>query len=308
MIDRRRFLTIAGSALALGVSSTAFAALPAGMPLRRWQGRALGASASITLAHPRANALVPLLWSEVERLETIFSLYRRDSDLSQLNSEGAISSPPSELLELLSISETVHLRTNGKFDPSVQPLWRLFGASRSSGVRPSEDEVARARSLIGWQDVSYNSRRIGLRPGGALTFNGIAQGYIADRVASIMRNEGIDDVLIDTGEIRALGNRPDGTPWRVGVTGLQGEAKPARRLELSDRAVATSATMGTRLGPAGEIGHILDPNGGDNGCFPRQVSVIAGSAALADGLSTAFCLMDGQGIRNASSGVEVIVG
>lgn len=308
MIDRRRFLTIAGGALAVGVSRTTFAALPDGMPLRRWQGRALGASASITLAHPRANELVPLLWSEVERLENIFSLYRRNSDLCRLNSKGTISSPPSELLELLSISEKVHVRTKGKFDPTVQPLWRLFGKSRSSGTRPPEKEVARARTLIGWQGVSYNSRRVSLRPGGALTFNGIAQGYIADRVSDILRNEGISDVLIDTGEIRALGNRPDGTPWRVGVAGLQGAAKPARRLELSDRAVATSSTMGTRLGPAGEIGHILDPNGGDSTGGSRQVSVIAKSAAWADGLSTALCLLDEQGIRNASSGVEVIVG
>ena len=124
-----------------------------------------------------------------------------------------------------------------------------------------------------------------LSPGQRLTLNGIAQGYIADRVAQLMRAQGVGDVLIDTGEILALGAPADAPAWPVTIAG---EAQPRA---LTGRAIATSAPMGTVLDRTRRIGHILDPRDG----IPaprriRQVSVSAQSAALVDALSTGLCL------------------
>jgi thiamine biosynthesis lipoprotein len=119
----------------------------------------------------------------------------------------------------------------------------------------------------------------------ALTFNGIAQGYAADALAALLRAEGFGDVLIDAGEVQALGYREDGGSWRAAIAAPDGRI--LRRLELSDRALATSSPTGTRIG-AGQA-HIMHPSGR----IPlwETVSVSAGSAAVADALSTAFCLM-----------------
>jgi thiamine biosynthesis lipoprotein len=97
-------------------------------------------------------------------------------------------------------------------------------------------------------------------------------------------------VLVDMGEIHAVGARADGTPWRAGIATPKGGIR-SDAVMLVDRALATSAPYGTVLDRAGHIGHIVDPRTGRPGGLWRQVSVSAPRAALADGLSTAFCLI-----------------
>lgn len=286
-LDRRRFLAISAAA---AIASPARAA-----PLTQWRGVALGARATIALAHPEAERIISAARDEIARLEGIFSLYRSDSALSRLNARGALAAPPPELIECLSLAGAVHRATGGAFDPTVQPLWAAYAEAGAAGL-PLDDRARRAAlALTGWRGVTLAPARIALaRPGMALTLNGIAQGYIADRVAALLAAEGLRDILIDTGEIRALGGRPDGGAWPVRLAGTRTE------VALRDRAIATSAPLGTVFDAAGRTGHILDPRSGLPAPAHRpQVSVTAGSAALADALSTALCLLEGAAADRA---------
>jgi thiamine biosynthesis lipoprotein len=119
----------------------------------------------------------------------------------------------------------------------------------------------------------------------ALTLNGIGQGFVADCVAALLEAEGLTDILIDTGEMRALEDRA----WPVRTAG--GASVP-----LAGRALATSAPRGTCFDADGQDGHILDPRTGAPASSAwAQVSVPAPSAALADALSTAACLTRNRG-------------
>ncbi len=308
MIARRRFISISAGA-GLGLLSTGVArALPGGAPLRRWKGVALGASASITIAHEDAPRLIGKALAEIARLEAVFSLYRKDSALSRLNAEGVLALPPFELLELLSICDAVHDLSGGAFDPTVQPLWALYAERHAAGRHPSEAEIAEARRRCGWSSVRLSPEVIELRqPGSQLTLNGIAQGYIADKIAALLRAEGVRDVLVDMGEMVALGRQPDGTAWRIGLADPDDPERAREHRRLSDRAIATSAPLGTAFDAGNAVGHILDPRTGRPGGRWRQVSVIAKKAAYADGLSTAFCLMEESDIARAAEGVEVVL-
>jgi thiamine biosynthesis lipoprotein len=262
----------------------------------RWRGIALGAPASITLVHPDAPRLVAAARAEIARLEAIFSLYRTDSALMRLNASGRLSEPPAELLQLLGLCAAMHAATEGVFDPTIQPLWALFAMRYARGAAPDDDAIAAAHARIGWRDVYYNTAEVGFaRSGMALSLNGIAQGFICDRIAALLAAEGLTDALIDTGEVRALGSRPDGGPWRVGL------AAGNLLVPLRDRAVATSAPQGTVFDAAGRIGHIFDPRTGRPGGLWQNVTVTAPHAAVADALSTAFCLMDEAMIARALS-------
>lgn len=308
-LTRRRFLTISAAAVAL--PSTARAEAPA---VSRWHGRALGAAASMTLvgvAESPAQAIFAAVEDEIARLEAIFSLHRPGSALNRLNESGSLSHPPAELLELIGLSGTIYRASGGAFDPTVQPLWLLLAKSAAEGRAPQADELTEARRHCGWGNLHSDTRAITFaRQGMAMTFNGIAQGFIADRVAALIRARGLTDVLIDTGEIAALGRRPDGTPWRAGIATPDGEV--VREVRLGERALATSAPLGTLLDRSGRVGHILDPRSGRPSDQWQLVSVSAKSAALADGLSTAFCLMtrdeiDGALERFPSASLEVLI-
>ncbi|MCR9138278.1 MAG: FAD:protein FMN transferase [Alphaproteobacteria bacterium] len=298
MITRRRVLTVLAGAAASSVAGARAAVAPA-----QWRGIALGASARIILDHPDAAGLLRRSVAEIKRLENIFSLYRADSELSRLNREGLLVDPAFELVELMSRCSVLHQRTGGAFDPTVQALWALYADHHSKGRRPDIEQIKKARSKTGWNLVDYSPQKIAYRRTGmALTFNGVAQGYIADKVADLLRASGVRDVLVNTGEINALGMAPDGSPWQVALQGKSGETLP-----LSNRAIATSAPLGTTFDAGETVGHIIDPRSGYPGGRWTSVTVIAQSATDADGLSTGFALMGRSEIEAARGDSKVLL-
>lgn len=276
MLNRRRFLSIAAAAfLAPGLAR--------GAPLHVETGIALGARVTLRLAHPEGAALAAAAMAEIGRLERIFSLYLPDSDLGRLNAAGRAEAPPFELLECLTIAGAVHEASGGGFDPTVQTLWRAEALARERGTPLTPEERRAALARTGWGRVRRDADGISMAPGTALTLNGIAQGYIADRVAAFLAARGLTEALIDTGEMVALdGPAREGWPVRLQAGG---------EVTLRRRALATSAPLGTTFGGDGRTSHILDPRRG----LPvparwRAVTISAPSAAVADALSTAACL------------------
>ena len=268
-MNRRRFLTLTAAALA---------PLPAhAETVTTWQGRGLGTALSLHLvgADPlRARKTFVRVEAEIARIETLASLHR-DSALTRLNRDGHLAWPSPDLLGLLALADQVHTATDGAFDPTVQPLWLALAEGR---------DTARARALIGWHRVRRSVKEIRLDPGQALTLNGIAQGWAADRIAALLRARGFTDALVDMGEIAALGEGTEGG-WPARIAGPDGT--PLTDTRLTNRTLATSAPRGTLVNGKP---HILGPQGQPP--VWQTVSVSAPRAAVADALSTAFCLMD----------------
>ena len=293
---RRRFLAVA--AAAAGFPLVAAAARAEAAHLHRWSGIALGAAAEIVLHDAdgvRARRLIARCVAEIDRLEDVFSLYRPESALSRLNRDGRIPAPPLDLVALLAEARVYSERTEGAFDATVQPLWRLhaahFARPGADARGPAEAEIARARALVDYRAVDIRPGEIRFaRPGMAVTLNGIAQGHITDRVAALLQDAGMVDVLLDIGEVRALGRHPEGRPWRVGLRRAAAPETVARTVTLADRAMATSAGIASPFEPSGRHHHLFDPATGRPAPGTGQVSVIASRATAADALSTALAV------------------
>ena len=193
--------------------------------------------------------------------------------------------------------------TDGAFDPTVQPLWQLyadhFSSERPDPEGPSPQKLAEALAKVGRSGLLVSEDRIALtRRGAAITLNGIAQGYATDRVVERLRSAGLSTTLVNMGEIRAIGARPEGTPWRVGLADPDRPGALTETVDLVDRAVATSAGAGFRFDSKGRFTHLFDPATGRSPSLYSTVSVIAPTATEADALSTAFSLMPLSRIRN----------
>lgn len=305
-LRRRRVIRILAAAPGLALISLAraeparaVAAADSAQHLHVWRGVALGADATIQLHHPdsvAAKSLIRQALAEVRRLERVFSLYDRQSSLSTLNRDGHLDGPPLELVELLGQCERFSRLTGGAFDATVQPLWTLYATHFSKPYAdpagPAPMSVATTLRRIGHADVSVGADRIRfLRAGIAITLNGIAQGYVTDRVVDLLRQRGIDRSLVDMGEIRALGGRPLGGPWDVGLEDPSQRGNVAQHVMLDNQAVATSTGQATPLDAAERFNHIFDPGTGASSWRYRSVSVVADTACTADALSTAFSLM-----------------
>ncbi len=297
-VRRRRFITITAAALGMPLMSIGQGKASTTSQLRIWRGAALGADAILQIHHPdpaAADRLIEQSLVEVERLERVFSLYREDSVLVHLNREGQLDDPPLDLARLLDEAERVSALTGGAFDVTVQPLWDVYAAhfarpaAEPSG--PPHKAIADALSHTGHVGMSFDERGIRLRPGMRITLNGIAQGYITDRIVDFLRANGIEHALVDMGETRAIGGHPMGGPWSVGLENPAHPGEVAERITLLDRAVATSGGYGTQFDQAGRFNHIFNPGDGSTSWRYLSVSVIAPNATMADALSTAFTLM-----------------
>jgi thiamine biosynthesis lipoprotein len=230
---------------------------------------------------------------EIDRFERIFSLYRPDSEIARLNAAGRLARPSSELRALVDESQRIAALSGGAFDISVQPLWRLYEAHFWSRSDVQADIAARAREvaseLVGFRRIEAGAASIGFtRPGMAITLNSLAQGYITDAIADLLRNEGFESAVVDLGEFRTLGRHPDGRPWRLGIGKAAGEA--GRTIELADMALAVSGGYGTMFEPSGRFHHIFDPVTGASANAFVEVAVIGARATAANALSTAICV------------------
>lgn len=284
--SRRHFLVAAACGALLTPSG---APLARSRELYRWRGIVLGGSAEMLLAtadEAHAAALAQRCVAEIHRLEAIFSLYQPDSALCHLNRAGHLRNPPPEMLELLALSRTLWAASDGAFDPSVQPLWQ---------ARASGGDIPAALAKVGFEGVAFDRASVRLRrPGMALTFNGIAQGLIADKVTRLLRDAGLDRSLVQLGETRALGPRPDGSPWSIEIEDPARPTQGAGRIDLDNAALAVSAGAAGPLPGGGH--HLLDPTTGASPVHRTAIAVRAPGATLADGLSTAAFLIEDRAV------------
>jgi FAD:protein FMN transferase len=313
-LSRRRMIVIAAAA-----AGSAFLAggrlVRANVPVR-WHGSALGAQVSIEIFHPdprEAERLVQLCLRDVRCLEQQFSLYRADSAICTLNRAGILVAPDTDMVALLKTALFFSDLTDGAFDPTVQPLWQLyakhFSSDRPDPEGPPKEKLAEALGKVGRHGLLVSADRVALsRRDAGITLNGIAQGYATDRVVDTLRAAGLSTTLVNMGEIRAIGSRADGAPWRVGLADPDEPGVVTETIDLVDRAVATTAGAGFRFDPAGRFTHLFDPRTGRSPALYRTVSVIASTATEADALSTAFSLMPASRIGEiaaARPGVQV---
>jgi thiamine biosynthesis lipoprotein len=134
--------------------------------------------------------------------------------------------------------------------------------------------------------------------GTAITLNGIAQGFAADRAAAAIKARGVKHALINTGEMSALGQSAEGDDWKIGIQHPRREDAFISLAKLADRCLATSGDYETTFSDDFRWNHLFDPRTGRSPAELSSVSVVAKTALDADALSTAaFVLGAEQGAR-----------
>jgi thiamine biosynthesis lipoprotein len=296
MNKQRRLLTQAMGLGALLACGTPVHALPGdpGNPLI-WRERKLqgfGTTLAIKAGHTDQTVLDKALDEAVkllQHLDQILSLFRADSAVSQLNTEGVLRKPPPELVKVLRVAQSVSARSEGAFDVTVQPLWLVFNAAKQKARLPDDRAIDRARDLVGWQGLLVDEQQIRLtRPGMGITLNGIAQGHAADRVRAVLQRHGIAHALIDTGEWATLGRNVRDLPWILGLADPRDESRFITRLVADGRCVATSADDQVSFSVDHRYHHIFDPHTGRSPLALASVTVAADSGAVADALTKVF--------------------
>ena len=305
---RRKALKLTGAALLAGAAFP-LAACTTEQQLSTWEGEALGAPASIQLyggADAHSDNLFKAAAKEAARLEGIFSLYDPTSEISRLNKRGWLNNASAEMIEILNAARQISVYTAGAFDITVQPLWNLSVLMQRIELKKQDADRlwAEARALVDFRFIEIKGHNISFtKPGVAITLNGIAQGYISDKIADLLQREGAENGLVNIGEFKAFGRTEGGEPWRVGIQNPNNILEQLDVIELRDQGLATSAGMAGKI--SDDLLHIFDTRARsvqkpDAPLFV-SASVVHKSAMVADGFATAFTLMDEQAVADVCS-------
>ena len=309
MTTRRQCLRVvlggglAAAAAAPGSVAALAGAHAAATPMRhppdlQWRERLLqgfGTTLWLRAGHADADRVERGLDAAVQAVRSVerqMSLFDPDSALCRLNRDGELADPPPDLLGVLRLARQVAARSAGALDVTVQPLWAAWAQAHAQGRQPTASELRAARRLVDWRGVDFgpaHAPRLRLRhPGMAITCNGVAQGWAADRARAALQEFGIAHALLDTGEWSALGRGPEGSEWTLGIADPRGAQSVLAALPLRSRAVATSSDAHMTFSADHSRHHILDPRTGRSPPGLASVTVAADTGALADALTKVF--------------------
>lgn len=262
----------------------------------------LGTVVRIQAYRPANAALIDAALARVAEIEATMSTSEADYDtteLLELNRAPVASGYTVSPDTILVIERALYFAelSDGAFDPSIWPLVRLWNIGSEHPAVPTRPAVETARRLVNFRDVHIGPSGLVrfARQGMGIDVGAIAKGYAADEVVAMLRGAGVTSAMLDFGgNIYALGRKPDGTAWRIGV-----QRPDAARsqllgvLEVADRSVVTSGPYERFFLDGGvRYHHLIDPATG----FPaetgiEQVTIVSERSIDADALSTAVYIM-----------------
>ncbi len=239
---------------------------------------------------------------EIGRLEALWSVTDEDSDIYAVNHGGGRPvTVQEETAQIIQFALEMAEKTDGALEPTLYPVLTAWGFTKEENKIPSLEQIDRLLERVGYERVLVAGDQITLEEGMMLDLGAVGKGSAGDRAVQVIEKAGITSALLDIGgNIQAVGGKPDGSDWRLGLRSPFGEGIFGT-LQISDRSVVTSGNYERYfIGEDGvRYGHIIDPATGcpvNNGL--SSVTVIAKEGRLCDALSTSLFVM---GLEDAVS-------
>jgi thiamine biosynthesis lipoprotein len=265
----------------------------------------MGTQYSLTVLEPKGQVsdsekLQLIIDTRLQTLNQQMSTYIDDSELSYLNRSlpGQPFTLSAELFEVLLISTELSWLSGGVFDVTVGPLVDLWGFGPQQHDRvPAQRAIDAALAGTGYQHLAFNiaDSSVTKHRGVSVDLSAIAKGYGVEKIAELLLAAGYSDFMVEIGgELRLRGLSPRGLPWKIAIEQPDGSfGKVHRAVSIDAGAMATSGDYRNYFEVDGQrYSHTIDPTTG----WPidhrlASVTVIAESAAYADGLATAINVM-----------------
>ncbi|MFZ1864820.1 MAG: FAD:protein FMN transferase [Polyangiales bacterium] len=255
-----------------------------------------------------AEQVVQQAFLEIERLESLLSEWREDSDIAKINA-GAGKKPvkvSDDTLRVIDAGLDVSMWSRGAFDLSWAALWGLYDFRPDSIKIPTMQEIEPRLKLIDYKNIrvstKYNTVFLKKR-GMAIGTGGIAKGYALDHAGAILRGGGINNYMIfGGGQVQVHGKR-DGRPWRVGIQHPRDPTTYFAALESTGASFSTSGDYEHVVfdGSGRRWHHIIDPKTGRPADKSLSVTIMTAEGIYADALSTAaFVLGPEKALRMLS--------
>ncbi|MGC4013086.1 MAG: FAD:protein FMN transferase [Luteolibacter sp.] len=244
----------------------------------------------------KAKEAAEAAFAKAEEINAVASDYIADSEVLSLSKvppgKATIVSPL--LFDILLKARRAAEITDGRFDPTIGTLTKLWRETRRRGQLPDAETLAKARSACDWHalklDVATHAVTLE-KPGMRLDLGGIAKGYAADVMYGILRDRGFPRTCVAAGGDLRLGDPPPGeTGWKVGIRSLEKD-RLSDEIPLSNCGVSTSGDLQQFVEIGGvRYSHIIDPATGLGMTLHLAVTIVAKDTTTSDSFDNAACL------------------
>ena len=248
---------------------------------------------------PKPADVQPEVEKVLAEVDLQMSTYRSDSDIERFNHLPAnrCQVMPAGVLQLVRFGEQLSIASQGSYDLTVEPLLDLWGFGPQARIErvPTPEQVAQVLQRVGHGHLRIDGDQLCKDAPVEVDFNSIAAGYAVDLISARLQALGISSFLAEaTGELKAVGKKPDGTPWRVALEAPRDDQQVAQKLiDLDGYGVSTSGDYRNYFEQGGQrYSHTFDALSGAPVVHAlTSVTVIDPSALRADGLSTLLLIL-----------------
>lgn len=247
----------------------------------------------ITAYGPGAEEGVKAAFAEFQRLHNVTNNFDENSQLSKINQmagKGKVVVDP-DLINIITFSQQVSDKLGGSFDITIGPLTQLWGIGHKGEYVPSQSEIDKVLPLVNYHLIQVDkiANTVYLpKAGMMLDLGGIAKGYTTDKAIEALKAKGITSALINAGgDVRVIGNKPDGTPWRIGVQDPRKSDGISAKLALTEwDTMETSGDYQRFIMKDGiRYSHLIDPRTGGQPREVASVTMVTNSSTYGDILS-----------------------
>jgi FAD:protein FMN transferase len=243
----------------------------------------------------QGEAATAAVMDEMHRIDRAMSPYKANSELSRINREAGKRAVPlsEEMFGLIDRALQFSQQTDGAFDISFAAVGQLY--DYRLGVRPTAEELAQARDLVGYKGLALDPPTRSLRfarEGMRIDLGGFAKGHAVDRAALLLQRRGITHAMVSAGgDSRVMGDKR-GRPWSVAIRDPRREGQHVAVLPLEDVSISTSGDY-ERFFDAGaeRVHHLIDPFTGLSPQHVHSVTVLAPDGLTSEALSKAVFVM-----------------
>lgn len=253
----------------------------------------------ITAYGPEAEPAVKAAFAEFKRIQKLSDRFDDNSQITAVNR--AAGRQPVKVdpvvLAMLQEAKGVSAKVDGAFDVTIGALTDLWGIGHKGEFVPTAAEIEAVLPLVDYRQIVLDEAAQTAylpRPGMQLDIGGIGKGYAIDKAAAVLAAHGVKSALINAGgDVRAIGNKPDGKPWRIGVQHPRQSDGMIAKLALSEwDTMETSGDYQRYFMKDGvRYAHILDPKTGQQPRELASVTLVYRAPQAKDIASSAFMVL-----------------
>ncbi len=237
----------------------------------------------------RADRVAQAILKEAKRLEKKYSYFAADSYLTQLNRRQCQTLDP-ETKTLLQRACKYYTLTHRVFDITIATIKDIYRSDTSLEVL--QREYARLLPYVGCEHLQIKRDRLYFdNPHTRIDLGGFVKEYAVDQAVKIIKRAKIRSALVNFGgDMYALGTKPGGSKFRVGIKDPQNPAHFATSVEIQNEALTTSASYERHITIEGDrFSHILTKTPSAHP-KPASVTVISHSCVESGVYSTALMI------------------